>query len=96
MKAVRTVHTIKTAEEEYSGKGNPRWKVGDYVKVYCGSNQDHCFTVKDIRFNADTDQFEYHYPFYGWYGERQLTDASNRSGWHYDSQGYCDNPGRGY
>jgi hypothetical protein len=22
--------------------------------------------------------------------------ADERGGWHYDSQGYCDNPGRGY
>lgn len=96
MKTVRTVRTIKTIVEEYRDSAKPRWKIGDYVKVYCGGHQDHRFVVKDVRFNADTDQFEYLYVPYGWYGQRQLTDASNRSGWHYDNQGYCDNPGRGY
>jgi hypothetical protein len=25
-----------------------------------------------------------------------LSSPSRRDDWHYDSQGYCDNPGRGY
>jgi len=29
--------------------------------------------------------------------QKPKTDGfSRRSDWHYDSQGYCDNPGRGY
>lgn len=28
--------------------------------------------------------------------EREAPAPSRRDDWHYDSQGYCDNPGRGY
>lgn len=28
--------------------------------------------------------------------ERPAPPCARRADWHYDSQGYCDNPGRGY
>lgn len=95
MKSVRTERIVRQVEQTYAGTKKPRWKLGDYVKVYSGPQQDHCFRVKEIRFNEDIEQFEYYYQTYGWYNERSLTNASANTS-HYDSQGYCDNPGRGF
>ena len=75
----------------------PKYKIGDYMRVYCGSYQDHCFYVKAVREGARG--FEYLYDgilMGGWYPETHIVPASSRKGWHYDSHGYCDNPGRGY
>lgn len=96
MKAIRTVH--ERHEFDYTGYEKPKHKVGDYMRVYCGSNQDRCFYIKDVRYNHDMQKFEYLYDgmMGGWYPEGHIVEASSRKGWHYDSQGYCDNPGRGY
>lgn len=97
MKAIRTVSVQKVTE--YTGREKPKYKVGDYLKVYCGTYQDHCFYVKEVRYNHDHNKFEYLYDsgiMGGWYLEGSVGPASSRQGWHYDSQGYCDNPGRGY
>ena len=74
----------------------PEYKIGDYVRVYCGSYEGHCFYVKGIRYDEARQKNEYLYDPYGWYAEGTIVPASSRKGWHYDSQGYCDNPGRGY
>lgn len=77
----------------------PKYKVGDYMKVYCGQYEGHHFYIKEVRFNKKTDSYEYLYDgilMGGWYHENAIVQASDRRGWHYDSQGYCDNPGRGY
>ncbi|HET9285769.1 MAG TPA: hypothetical protein VFR24_27780 [Candidatus Angelobacter sp.] len=97
MKEIKTV--TKTQTTEYVGKEKPKWKIGDYMRVYCGSYQDHHFYIKDIRYNADVHKFEYLYDgclMGGWYQEGTIVPAFSRQDWHYDSQGYCDNPGRGY
>lgn len=98
MKSVRTITVTRLQGGTYEGSVMPKHKVGDYVRVYCGTNEGHCFTIKDIRFNEDIDKFEYLYPgpMGGWHAEDMIVPASSRQGWHYDSQGYCDNPGRGY
>ena len=97
MKAVRTV--TEWREEEYRGAAKPKHKVGDYMRVYCGSYEGHCFCIKDVRYNHDLGKFQYLYGSVmmgGWYAEGSIVPAGSRKGWHYDSQGYCDNPGRGY
>lgn len=97
MKAVRSI--TKLTETEYRGSEKPKHKVGDNVRIYCGSDQDHHFVIKDIRFNHDTGKFEYRRDGLGgfeWRAEGTIVSGSSRQGWHYDSQGYCDNPGRGY
>jgi hypothetical protein len=97
MKAIQTVRRVE--ETEYRGKAKPQYKRGAYMRVYCGSYQDHEFVVKDIRFNHDTNKFEYLYAgilMGGWYDEDSVVPAVGRRSSHYDSQGYCDNPGRGY
>ncbi len=96
MKSVRTVR--ETREGEYTGDKKPEFKIGDCVRVYCGRNEGHTFWVKDARYNHDIGGFEYLYDglMGGWYSERSIVPSGSRQGWHYDSQGYCDNPGRGY
>lgn len=94
MKSVRTVRELR--EGPYVGKEKPAFKVGDYVRVYCGSAEGHCFWIKDVRYNHDLSKFEYLYEMYGWYADGSIVPAGSRKGWHYDGQGYCDNPGRGY
>ena len=97
MKAVRTVQVVK--ETEYTGREKPKYKVGDNLRVYSGHLEGHHFCVKKVRFNHDIDKFEYLYDgvlMGRWYPEGSVVPASSRQGWHYDSQGYCDNPGRGY
>lgn len=94
MKSVRTVHELR--EGTYNGKEKPKYKVGDYMRVYCGSFEGHNFWIKDVRYNYDRNKFEYLYNGYGWHAEGTIVTAGSRKGWHYDSQGYCDNPGRGY
>jgi D-arabinose 1-dehydrogenase-like Zn-dependent alcohol dehydrogenase len=74
----------------------PKHKIGDYMRVYCGSYEGHCFYIKDVRYNSERKKYEYLYGMAGWYAENCIVPASSRKGWHYDSQGYCDNPGRGY
>lgn len=95
MKAIRTVREIRTTD---SGSEKPKHKVGDYMCVYCGTNEGHHFYIKDIRYNYDINKFEYLYGGFmgGWHAEGSIVPAGSRKGWHYDSQGYCDNPGRGY
>lgn len=94
MKAVQTVRELRTTT--YRGGDKPKHKIGDYVRVYCGTNEGHHFYIKDIRYNYDIGKFEYLYEPYGWHAEGSIVSGSSRQGWHYDSQGYCDNPGRGY
>ena len=94
MKAVRTVREMK--ETTHVGSDKPKHKVGDYMRVYCGSLEGHHFWIKDVRFNHDSQKFEYLHEPWGWRQEGTIVYAGDRRGWHYDSQGYCDNPGRGY
>ena len=96
MKSIRTVREIR--EGTYGGTETPQYKIGDWVRVYCGRNQDHNFKIADVRFNHDVGKFEYLYDglMGGWYQEGSIVAAGDRRGWHYDSLGYCDNPGRGY
>ena len=97
MEAVKIVTTTKIVVTRYDGKQKPQHKVGDYLKIYCGRDEGHAFVVKAVRFNLDTNKFEYKrdgYFGFEWLQEGMVT-SNHRSG-HYDSQGYCDNPGRGY
>lgn len=97
MKAVRTV--CEQHEEEYHGQEKPKHKVGDYVRVYCGRMEGHRFYIKDVRYNCDLGKFQYLYDWpmgAEWYSDGAIVSAGSRKGWHYDRQGYCDNPGRGY
>lgn len=96
MKAIRTIREER--ETPYTGSAKPKYKVGDYMRVYCGSYEGHCFSIKDVRYNHDRSTFEYLYGGFmgGWYAEGAIVPASSRQGWHYDRDGYCDNPGRGY
>jgi hypothetical protein len=94
MKAVYRVTELR--EGTYAGTEKPAHKVGDYMRVYCGRDEGHNFYIKDVRYNNVIRQFEYLYEGHDWYGEKSLVCAGSRKGWHYDSQGYCDNPGRGY
>jgi len=97
MKAVRYVTTTKLVESRYTGKAKPEFKVGDCLKIYCGRDEGHAFVVRGVRFNLGTEEFQYlREGIWGaeWLREPSVTnDHRNR---HYDSQGYCDNPGRGY
>ncbi len=97
MEAVRIVRTEKLVASPYKGREKPKFKVGQWLKISCGRDEGHSFVVRAVRFNLDTDQFEYWREALfanEWLSERNLTsDHRNR---HYDSQGYCDNPGRGY
>ena len=95
----RSVQTVRRVEEStYTGNAEPKFKMNQYVRVYCGTKQDHCFRIADIRYNHDIRQFEYLYggAFGCWQSQDSLVEGDSRKGWHYDSQGYCDNPGRGY
>lgn len=97
MKAIRTYN--ETREVEYTGKEKPKYKVGDHMRVYCGRYEGHSFTIKDVRYDYDAEKFQYLYDgtlMGGWYSEGMIVPVNSRVGWHYDSQGYCDNPGRGY
>lgn len=97
MDAVREVTTRKLVTSRYTGKDRPKHKVGDWLKIYCGRDEGHAFVVKAVRFNLDRDKFEYLRDATWckeWLMEGMVT-SDHRSG-HYDSQGYCDNPGRGY
>lgn len=97
MDSVRTVTTTKTVTSRYAGTAKPKYKKGDWLRIYCGRDEGHAFVVKGVRFNQDTDKFEYMRDAYfgvEWLAEGGVT-SSHRSG-HYDNQGYCDNPGRGY
>ena len=97
MDAVREVTTRKTVTTRYAGVGTPKHKAGDWLKIYCGRDEGHAFVVKGVRFNLDRDTFEYLRDAtwcQEWLAENTVT-SNHRSG-HYDSQGYCDNPGRGY
>lgn len=57
MKTIRTVSRIVHKEEELRQK--PEFKIGDYLMVYAGSYENHCFYCKDIRYNHDSRKFEY-------------------------------------
>lgn len=93
--SVRTHTTTKLLGRRYRGKKQPKYALEYYVRIYSGTHQDCHFKIKAIRFNEDNGSFEY-YGLYGWIREPSLVSATSRQGWHYDSQGYCDNPGRGY
>lgn len=102
MKIIRTVTEERVTEGHVSQK--PKWKIGDKVKVWSGTYEGHIFWVHDVRFRDEYSHgkkphFEYlvgtHFQG-GWENEDNLVEVTDRRGWHYDSQGYCDNPGRGY
>lgn len=59
MKTVRTVRMVVEKNERL--KRTPRFGKGDYLEIYSGYREGHCFYVKDMRFNHDTDSFEYLY-----------------------------------
>ena len=57
MKTVRTVKQVLEKNERLNLK--PKYKKSQYLQCYCGSYEDHCFTVLDIRYNHDINRFEY-------------------------------------
>lgn len=65
---VRTVTSIVTKTEPVAEK--PEFGVKDYVQVYCGQYEGHCFWIKEVRWNHDIQKFEYLYGgmlMGGWY-----------------------------
>lgn len=97
MDAVRKVTTTKIAAQPYKGDAKPKYKEGDHLKIYCGRDEGYAFSVKAVRFNLDTEKFEYLRD--GIWGQEWLQEnfvTSDHRNRHYDSQGFCDNPGRGY
>lgn len=76
MKAIRTVNEIR--ETEYKGSEKPKYKLNQYMEVYCGSYEGHSFYIKDIRYNHDINKFEYLYDgtlMGGWYSENRIVPA---------------------
>jgi len=61
MRTVRTVRKVVEVDEELRQK--PKFSVGDYLRIYSGSYENHSFWVKEggIRYNHDIDRFEYLY-----------------------------------
>jgi hypothetical protein len=77
MKCIRTEHRVVEVEREISAK--PKYKIGDYLEVYCGHLEGHEFVVKDVRYNLDRQCFEYKYNWpleAEWYSEQVLTKNS--------------------
>ncbi|MDI6027032.1 hypothetical protein QBK99_12610 [Corticibacterium sp. UT-5YL-CI-8] len=73
MKTVRTV--TQTVEANETIRQEPKFKVGDYMEIYCGWNEGHCFRIEDMRFNHDHRTFEYLYGnviMGGWHAENAL------------------------
>ena len=70
----------------------PEFKVGDHVKIWAGPHENFSCWVKSVRWD---NGWRYE-TAYGEQPENNLVSIDDRRGWHYDSQGYCDNPGRGY
>lgn len=58
MKTIRTVRRVVEAEND-NFSVSPKYRVGDYMEVYCGQWEGHNFTVADVRFNYDWGGFEY-------------------------------------
>lgn len=94
---------VEMIERELPVDARPQFKAGDSVKVWSGRWEDHTFTIEGVRYHEGTRhhkagfQYERHFANGSeWFWEDNLVDAKDRRGWHYDSQGYCDNPGRGY
>jgi len=74
MKTIRTVRKIVKRNERPTKIS--KYNKKDYVEIYCGHNEGHCFVIKDIRFNYDIDKFEYLYDnvfMGGWIPENCLT-----------------------
>jgi len=74
MKTIRTVRKIVERNERLTKI--PKYNKKDYVEIYCGYNEGHCFVINDIRFNHDTGMFEYLYSnllLGGWIAENCLT-----------------------
>lgn len=73
MKTVRTVQQRVEKEEEINLK--PKFEIGSYRQVYYGEYEDHCFTIKDVRYNHDLRYFEYLGLFgigFQWMSEKQI------------------------
>jgi hypothetical protein len=76
-----------------------KFAVGDWVQIYSGPDEDCCAVVKETRWVKRNQWHEACWEYdlgwlFGWRFEGQLT-APRRSS-HYDRNGYCDNPARGY
>lgn len=73
MKTIRTVSKIVERNEKVSK--TPKFSKDDYVEIYSGYREGHCFVIKDIRYNYDYNNFEYLYGnilLGGWIPENSL------------------------
>lgn len=53
---------------------SPRFRIGDWVKVYCGTHEGHEFMVKANRYQNGEWEFLYAWPLGEvWYRANQLT-----------------------
>lgn len=53
---------------------SPRFRIGDWVKVYCGTYEGHEFLVKGNRYENGEWEFLYDWPLQKvWYRANQLT-----------------------
>ena len=94
---------LQTSIREDIVAARPEFKTGDKVRIYSGPEEDHVFAVNGVRYHEGTRWhkagFQYERVYLNgsrWIWEDNVVSAGDRRGWHYDSQGYCDNPGRGY
>lgn len=75
MKTIETVRQVVEREETLDV--HPKYKVGQYMEVYCGQYEGHNFYIEDIRYNHDIRKFEYLYGGFmgGWYLENCVVPA---------------------
>lgn len=82
-KSVQTIRTTKLLEETVV-KGTAPFSIGDWVEVYNGSEEGHCFRIADIRWNKDIGAFEYYRddgPFWcTWYRDGQVVESRSPTG----------------
>jgi hypothetical protein len=74
-KVRRTIRSVVENIENIDA--TPKFKLHDCLEVYNGHYEGHNFYVKDIRYDADHQEFQYMYEFLGpvWLYESQLVRA---------------------
>lgn len=80
MKTIRTVTQVVERNEQIGV--TPKFNKQDYVEIYSGTYEGHCFTIADIRYNYDTERFEYLYYSYGimggWIPENNVVSSKSQ------------------
>jgi len=80
VKTIRTVRRVIERDNDALAV-QPRYRIGDYMEIYCGLYEGHNFTIRDVRFNYDRHGFEYLRgdSFGGWYPENFLVLRKKRA-----------------